>query len=63
MKRRKTYTKEQKEEVVKLAKEIGINKASKQLGINKGSVRSWLDPEYAERKRKKALEEYHKSSI
>ena len=62
MKKRKTYTDEQKQEAIKLAKETSYYKASKKLGINKGTIRSWCDPEYAELKRKKALDDYHKKT-
>lgn len=38
----RTYDKEYKVQAVKLAKEIGGNKAAKELGVPKGTIHTWL---------------------
>lgn len=37
----KNYSKEEREEALKLAEEIGVTAASRQLGINANSISNW----------------------
>lgn len=41
-KTQRSYEKEYKEQAVKLAKEIGTDKAAKELGVPKGTLSGWL---------------------
>ena len=41
-KAQRNYAKEYKEQAVKLAKEIGVEKAARELGVPKGTLYGWM---------------------
>ena len=41
-KRQRNYEKEYKEQAIKLAREIGTDKAARELGMPKGTLSGWL---------------------
>ena len=54
--RKGPYADEQKQEAIKLAKEIGYTRAGRELGLTMRTIKKWAEPEYANKARIKSKE-------